>query len=89
MIPSVGDYVRVNVWNGVVRAVFRVEGAPDNPFVEIEFVKNIFKGQPSETHRWLDLAPHTATVSWQALLNEIVTTQERMQIRFDALGVPE
>ena len=70
-IPQVGDFIRVNEWSGVICGVFFEWGDAENPMLEILFIKNIFKGQLPEFHRWADLEPHTVPATRGMIDQEI------------------
>jgi hypothetical protein len=69
-IPSAGEIVKVNCWNGIVRNVY-TNGDANNPVVEIQFAKNVFRGQSSEYHKWLTLQDSTTRSSRELLEQEI------------------
>ncbi|MEP0805863.1 MAG: hypothetical protein HRF47_10250 [Chloroflexota bacterium] len=83
-IPTVGDFVRLGTWVGVVLDVFASETSTKH-ILQIFFAKNIYKQQPPELHILEDISEILSAATADDLEDELRRYEERKQRDLDIL----
>jgi hypothetical protein len=83
-IPQPGDIIRLFEWCGVVRHVYIREDEQD-AYLEIWFVKNIFKQQKPELQLWSKMGQYIEPATADDLRAEIGKTNTENEKQFEQM----